>query len=221
MPCSDSLSALQSLYNDSVLRYSNSDFLNFYTAEMNDNLGYFIAVFNSIYAQEYDAAQIKLTQINCDNQIEANLKDVLTIFTNAKLNNVEFSTSDVETLQNIAFQIPKEGGLAVYLARAILNEEIDDANGTGRLGLSNTANNNFAIEVFPNPNDGEFTAYFRSEQNKEFNLIVLNPLGETLYECKIENGQKRIIEHLNSGIYFINLWEQNLLVCTKKIVVIK
>ena len=79
------------------------------------------------------------------------------------------------------------------------------------VGITNVnpvAENN--IQIFPNPNAGSFTIQMNAEEMETINIRVTNIMGELVYEEKglNVNGQftKQInLDHINNGIYFVNM----------------
>ena len=219
----DSINAILTLSRDSNLRNSNIDFLNFYNDAMNNSIGDFITVLNFVDDVEYSAAQTKLNIIDCSSQIELNLKDVLSIFINSKINNEDYSIQDIETLQNIAYQIPKEGGPAVYLARAILNSEMDDANGTGRFGNNQTALPNYYFELSPNPAK-DLVTIVNYKIDKFFQIEIMDLYGKVVlsktFDGNLQQHQLNISE-LKSAIYFVLIKDKNRTVASKKLAILR
>ena len=219
----DSINAILTLSRDSNLRNSNIDFLNFYNDAMNNSIGDFITVLNFVDDGDYSAAQTKLNMIDCSSQIELNLKDVLSIFINSKINTEDYSIQDIETLQNVAYQIPKEGGPAVYLARAILNSEMDDANGTGRFGNNQTNVTNYYFELSPNPAN-DLLRIVNYKTDKSFQVEIVDLYGKVVlsktFDGNLQQHQLNISE-LKSAIYFVLIKDKNITVASKKMAILR
>jgi len=69
-------------------------------------------------------------------------------------------------------------------------------------GIDQAGINNTEFEVYPNPNNGEFT--IRAE--KEMTLILTNELGQLIQNLELKNlnGNKITVNQLPNGIYFIS-----------------
>ena len=67
-------------------------------------------------------------------------------------------------------------------------------------GINEIKNINQLV-IFPNPSNGAFTI----ESTSEGNYSIINELGETMQELKLNstNQYTMNIENLNAGIYFI------------------
>lgn len=67
--------------------------------------------------------------------------------------------------------------------------------------------------VYPNPNKGEFTLSFDEQQIESVSLILLNALGEQVYETDflpLGFGRKQEISvhNISSGIYFLQIYSR-------------
>ena len=83
-------------------------------------------------------------------------------------------------------------------------------------GINEIASNNF--NVYPNPNDGNFTI---SSENKIEEISVINVLGKVIYHKRNINKNKSNVNLLNvdKGIYLVNMIIENQLPKTMKIIV--
>ena len=80
----------------------------------------------------------------------------------------------------------------------------------GTVGLELINNNQFSIEVFPNPNNGSFYLSMYSSVNKEFAVSVFDIVGKQIYHSSesIPTGNSKIpisIQNIEKGIYFISV----------------
>ncbi|MGB1040671.1 MAG: T9SS type A sorting domain-containing protein [Flavobacteriales bacterium] len=63
-----------------------------------------------------------------------------------------------------------------------------------------------AINIFPNPSNGNFTLFIEDYNHSNFNLNVIDVTGKLVYNQQINSPQTFInLEKLNRGIYFIQL----------------
>lgn len=90
------------------------------------------------------------------------------------------------------------------------------------VGIDETEEFNF--NVFPNPSTGDFTVQFAGKRSQDFELIMLNAVGQTVWSKQIRDqalGVQTIsTENLSSGIYTLimkgdNLNDSKRLVLTK------
>lgn len=67
-----------------------------------------------------------------------------------------------------------------------------------------------ALEVFPNPNNGEFTVKFNALKQDNYQVKISNTIGEVVYEYKLDDfiGEHRrnvTLEKLSKGVYYVNI----------------
>lgn len=74
--------------------------------------------------------------------------------------------------------------------------------------ISNFKNDNFKMQIFPNPSSGQFNLQLTSQQNEKVELIITDIVGRVISNEMIEINQginnKEITQPL-SGIYFITI----------------
>ncbi len=82
--------------------------------------------------------------------------------------------------------------------------------------------NGVSVEIFPNPNSGEFMVKLNVLQSSEVNLKVLNNLGVEVYNEKnvsVKNTWEKNINlsDLSEGLYFINIYNDETSILKKMI----
>lgn len=84
--------------------------------------------------------------------------------------------------------------------------------------ISNQASS--IINIFPNPFETQATVQFDKNLN-DANLLLYNMIGQQIKEIKNISGTSYSIQRddLPSGIYFISLMQDNMLITTKRIVI--
>ena len=72
--------------------------------------------------------------------------------------------------------------------------------------MNDMSTENSLFEVFPNPSNGRITISFADPTEKE-SLVIVNLLGEKIYESSLSNDSKKEItlSNISSGIYFIKV----------------
>ncbi len=78
-----------------------------------------------------------------------------------------------------------------------------------------------ALNVYPNPSSGMFKVQIVSKNNGVENSVIkiANVFGEEIFENKtIEAKTDLDLSALNNGVYFLNLFQDNKLISTKKLI---
>lgn len=84
----------------------------------------------------------------------------------------------------------------------------------GTVGISESATNIFALNIYPNPSSGIFK--IESGNIKNFNLKVFNLLGKEIMQQQTNNEID--LSNFSKGIYFVKIYESTK-IYTKKIIV--
>lgn len=99
-----------------------------------------------------------------------------------------------------------------------------EVEGCSSLTVGIDENEEFNFNVFPNPSTGDFTVQFAGKRSQDFELIMLNAVGQTVWSKQIKDQalgvQTITTENLPSGIYTLimkgdNLNDSKRLVLTK------
>jgi hypothetical protein len=97
--------------------------------------------------------------------------------------------------------IPSNNGS--YAVSVTINgcSNVSACNNINSIGVSTLESSTNLLSTFPNPNNGKFTL----KAAKEFNISIVNELGETVKVVKLnsKNNYTEQIENLEAGIYFI------------------
>lgn len=76
-------------------------------------------------------------------------------------------------------------------------------------------NDDLALEIYPNPTNGEFTVEYEDLQH----ICIVNPLGQIVYNAEVESNQVHIdLSGMVKGVYIIQI-EANGFPITRKIIV--
>jgi len=87
-----------------------------------------------------------------------------------------------------------------------------------------SVNDNVYAKLFPNPNNGSFTIAYDLKKNNEAVMVIVDVTGKEVYQSSIDNLEniKQInINNLQSGIYFVQLRNQKMLLWTDKLMITK
>ncbi|MEI8137631.1 MAG: T9SS type A sorting domain-containing protein, partial [Bacteroidota bacterium] len=77
------------------------------------------------------------------------------------------------------------------------------------------------INIYPNPSTGIVNIDFlNSSQNLNYKLQITNTLGQEVYQTNLNNTKSTInVQTLKSGIYFLNIKQNDNVLSAKKIIV--
>jgi len=91
-------------------------------------------------------------------------------------------------------------------------------------GFVRSVNNDMTMQVYPNPNKGNFTLEINSSSNKleYYNIEVYSVMGQLIFTDNIEVQNKAIkamqFDNLSNGVYFIHLRNDNNVLTTKFVI---
>ncbi len=91
--------------------------------------------------------------------------------------------------------------------------------------IENTVEGHFELNVFPNPSDGKFNVTINTDkyEKKNFEITVLNNIGQQVYEAKssFSNGREEVIlrDDMVSGTYVVRV-RQGDKVETKRLMIV-
>ncbi len=182
----------------------------FYNAEKTGNTGKIKDVKDYIAIKDKQQAQLKNLSIVDNTLLLQNLKLANTIYLNHYFE-VDTPTVDSLTLlqlYNLAYQNGIQGGEGVYMARAMLNLDVEDAVNVMRMAQSQTSkkdNDVFACKVYPNPSTGIFYVSYLLDVNKTGNFVLTDATGRNLKEVKLNQNSSLLKIDFTSyegGVYY-------------------
>jgi len=186
----------------------------FFELMQNSNIGYFRDVLSKIDARNYEEALVQNASIWAEDLMEENQKVVTLLYLDKFRKHIEFSATEVETLENIATLTPYLGGDAVYSARIMLDlwpEETGVAYRTD--GSIQGEQIDYELmdrfKVYPNPAKDYITVSFIEIKDLEGVIFyIYNMMGVEVRHEVLDFNFNRLdmdISSLNSGIYFYTL----------------
>ncbi|MCG3165885.1 MAG: hypothetical protein POELPBGB_01660 [Bacteroidia bacterium] len=164
-------------------------------------------------AQPMDTAAWFLDNITPTNTVESNELAVWDVyFRTFAIDSFALSAADSAKLFNIAYQSGSEGGIGVYMARIMLNLDVD-------LGESNKTDEEYLTEeetegiksfiLFPNPAKDEVSIMFQGYEEGENILIELFDITgrKNISKQVYLSGNILTINtaHLEKGIYLYRI----------------
>ncbi len=99
---------------------------------------------------------------------------------------------------------------------SFLNQTVDE----GESVL--TDENDFNVQMLPNPTDDQFSLYVHSSFHKRINLVVYNLFKEVKYEAELQSGINHFSAYhmgLSSGVYLIKVYTDNGQGAVKKLII--
>lgn len=213
---------------------SNTSYLTFYNAKANTSFDKFKQVEANLHNGQIAQAQSINNAVNIVNAVEGNYKNYYAAY--AKYKNNNFTSVDSITLINLAKLCPGVDGAIVYQARALYNLIYkivkvykEDCNNTSSAGsrLTNTISdketikNNWSVELFPNPTNGNFTLVSKTE-NEALMVTITDITGKLIYNNTVNTSNFIINLDVNAkaGVYLISIKNSANECITKKLVIV-
>jgi hypothetical protein len=154
-------------------------------------------------------------------------------YKNELLNNQSIKNYLLEQANGVDY---KSQGLAEAILAVVYNIQTEEEriepiapNGGGRLGNTNLDSKVNAeqielatgISVYPNPANDLLTVKLDVELTEAITIKIIDVTGKVLIEQTCSSNCNIKLNTLQNGIYFVNLFNNTILISTKKIVVIK
>lgn len=188
---------LQDFYNQSTLTYRED----------------FIQIEQDMVANDFVAAESKISGLSPASDIENNYKQFYSTYT--KFNTDSLSNGDSTQLYAIANGCPFIDGVIVYQARTLYNSiystsknfEDNCVNIESRAMLNKPFENKLNAHIFPNPTTGELNISLSDNELGKVQVRIYDMVGKIAYEesCVLSNGTTAINLNLNNGVYFIEV----------------
>lgn len=198
--------SLQLLYSGSTY---DIELQNFFSAMALHNVGLLNNVEELLSNNDYANAQLFNDQINPSHLAEENLNTVNRVCAEYNLDFELLDSARRSDIEQIAYQHPHIGGLAVYRARAILGIEVDDTHLAFRQKMVNdTTRKQKEMTLIPNPSSGLVDVLLSLDDEEVTHLEVFNLSGIRVFNTSPSSNSGRISLNLNSlpdGIYQIKV----------------
>jgi hypothetical protein len=125
-----------------------------------------------------------------------------------------FYPADAEMGTHTITYTVEENGCENYAEATIVVEEASAIN---------EYVNGLSLQIFPNPNNGEFMIQLNALQTSKINLKVMNNLGVEVYsenDIDVTNtlDKNLNLSHLAKGVYFINIYNEETSILKKMII---
>ena len=189
---------------------SDSIFKSFYDSMLLENAGVFQYIEHSIHELDTTEARNYNELIVPENEMEAYLQIVNQIYLDTwARNNFELDSASIAILFEIANLSPEYFGEAVYLSRALLDENLDDyptESSSNRFAMSKT-NSEGNLLIFPNPSrSGYFTIISKDIETSNVFIEIFNLSGQLVESRSIQTFEKVFQLNLSkqeAGTYLI------------------
>lgn len=227
------------LLDDSTLAGNNQALVVFKDSSDQSNVG---IISNTLKLQSRQALNQSNLMVNANaainslipaNTVEHHMQTVQSILTGHTLSGDTLTSVELDTLRAIAVLCPYTDGNAVYLARAILLDydttfyqnpcEEEEPVSLRLNGNDEPMDSGFTFELFPNPNDGEFSVRSSISETQTGELIILSIAGQPVKTIRlIPGGETQVIniEELPSGTYFYQVKVNGEIKKTDRIIII-
>jgi hypothetical protein len=187
---------------------NDQEYRDFYDSVKASNVNRFYDIEKLIDSQVYEQAMDELIELDPLNTIEANLKTAYHIYLNIwALGRFELTQEEVNTLAEIALQLPYSGGRGVYTARIMLGIEPFENELAYRTSSPNTGKK--AIVAYPNPAGQVVTFRFDEIPDKETAVIEIHSIsGQVMGSIWVQPKETEHITDLSSfrnGIYVVRI----------------
>ncbi|MFN0016123.1 MAG: T9SS type A sorting domain-containing protein, partial [Saprospiraceae bacterium] len=204
---------------DSMEIYRQADSIRMDAAVLSRDLVAYIDTARTERKTKAVAALQVASALDAEEILERNRKDVLVIYCQTiGQENYQLTTTQAETIADIAYQCPEEGGSAVYLARAIYQlvepTEFDDTILCGSeersaTGSISAVKPTFDLVLKPNPTSGSVSIIGLERAGSQSVQITLRHVsGQLALEKQFDLPNEALnftLDGLSPGIYFFHV----------------
>jgi hypothetical protein len=200
--------------------------VHFYDSVMSKNPGLFQQVTNLVADDDTVTAEIVNSNIEPKDLSETNQQLVNDIYirTWGRKNYSQFTEDDVNTLLNIAYQNPVSGGTAVYMARVMMNMNMDDFwdDDQQRLTSSQSLSDEQIGKIIPNPNNGKMQFVYKLADDEKGMLQIYSVKGQLVKFYSLHPDQ--LLQDIDltgadCGLYFCRLTVNDVIKSSNKIII--
>ncbi len=208
--------AFETIMMDSALLNLNTDedsiLQAFYTNYQNTNISTLSYVKNGLYLDpDLESIAIMIDELEPNNTSETNEEIFNEIYLATWANDIfDFDTTFENALEEIAYQNPIYGGMAVYGARVMLNLDITDYYEEPELRLRSIKNTNQNLnpnyngQIVPNPNTGSMKYIWNFSPQTKGLFKIYDLVGNLVKTIVLNPNQKEVdinLSDFSEGIY--------------------
>ena len=232
--------------NTSMLSMGTNDdaiYQRFYNTTKDVNIGKFQQIktlAKSKTQTDINAASSVNQSVNTKLLVEDNQKAVNTIYLKEKAHNLDtanairhrykYDANELATLNNIAYQNPKKGGNAVYMARVMLGIIVFD-NDVKEKSLRRKSiapipiAKQLSYQLFPNPNNGNMNLLYSMNKASKGDFYLYDITGSLIKKYTLQSGENNLFlineTELNNGVYLYKVVIDNEVKISDKLIIIK
>lgn len=191
---------------------------NFYSSALSSSIKKIDSLEVLINQKQFELAHTLLNEFVDTNTIESNYKKIFSYYIKLMLWGTDsIDDGDKEELNAIANDHPLLGGKSIYMARTILNLEVNDnpLSSSSRIMQPKQSDEQITLRVYPNP--ANETVYVMLSNNLPVEEIMIRDVTGRLcsksFSTTLINTSK-----LMPGVYFLNVksgdhfWIQSLII---------
>jgi hypothetical protein len=207
----------------------------FYNQQQNSNIAAYSIIDSLINEGNYIQASSVNNAATSTLIIEQAANDYNTLWLN-RFSDPEYiaTSSDITAIQTIANMCIHKGGKSVAYARALLgaiynhpfgyDDDCMNNEENARQGKTTkvSASNSISINLYPNPNNGNFILSYQLKENKEAELMVEDVTGKLIYQTKLNTASTSMdinLKNIRNGIYFVKVINGKEIIAVNKVVV--
>ena len=198
--------SLQIMYSGSA---HDIELQNFFSVMALNNVHAFSTVEELLANNEYASAKLMNDGISYDLLMEENGIIVNQICAKYEQDFQLLDSTDYSSLEQIAYQHPLIGGIAVYRARAILGIDVDDTQLAFREHSNAITESDINyITLTPNPSSGRFLVQLLNTDDAISQIMVFNFYGQLIScEGKQLNNHDYLLnlKGYSPGVYYVNV----------------
>jgi hypothetical protein len=203
---------------DEALRNSDQQFIDYYNSHINSNFQKFDDVNNLIDNDQYTDALVLVNSITPTNEVQIKLQFALRIAIQTLIDpNFVIPQADVDQLETLAWTPVWQGGNAVFIARALLFEEVNDYGNGLRIGQNGKGKDeSLSCNIYPNPAQDNISIAVTGI--KEFEVRLTDVTGQVIIKQKSNASYSDInVINLRPGLYFVEVYNDNVKIKSTKI----
>ena len=188
------------------------------------NIGQLDEIKKAIEDKDYLQVITKLLAVQPENVLETNYKTIYGKMENVLRYDSTLTPDDSLEIEDVASQLACEGGPAVFMARAILDEEFDDELTSSLYRIRADQLNLENIILYPNPTTGEITISKNLSDYSGCTIDVFDFHGRQCYSSILDVTLSPIQKNLSllkNGSYILRIQCDGVVINSMKLIIIK